>query len=99
MLLRIHSSHQGAESCIRRAKDVLFSPGMTSEIKEREGQCSTCNEYLSKQQKEPLMTYKIPTRPWKMVAQDLLTINSSKLDIHGNQYNKWLDNVITNSLI
>ena len=72
--LRIHSSHQEAESCIRRAKYVLFWPGMTSEIKERVGQCSKCNEYLSKQQKEPLMTYKITTRTLKMVAQDLFTV-------------------------
>ena len=27
------------------------------------------------------------------------TINSSKFGIHGNHYNKWLDNFITNSLI
>ena len=47
---------------------------MTSEIKDKVGQCSTCNEYLNKQQREPLMTYEILTRPWKMVAQDLFTL-------------------------
>ena len=73
MLLRTHSSHQGAEACIRRARDVIFWPGMTADIKEMVSQCSTCAEYQVKQQKQPLMTYKIPARPWKMVAQDLFT--------------------------
>ena len=96
MLLRIHSSHQGAESCIRRAKDVLFSPGMTSEIKERVGQCSTHNKYFNKQQKEPLMTYKILTRPWKMVAQDLFTVAHTDYLVTVDYYsNYWeLDSVL-----
>ena len=75
MLARTHSSHQGAEACVRRARDVIFWPGMTAEIKEMANQCSTCNEFRDKQQKEPLMTYEIPSRPWKMVAQDLFTWN------------------------
>ena len=29
--------------------------------------------HVCNQQKEPLMTYEIPSRPWKMVAQDLFT--------------------------
>ena len=31
---RAHSSHQGIEACIRRAKDVVFWPSMTKDIKE-----------------------------------------------------------------
>ena len=73
MLLRTHSSHQGAEACIRRARDVIFWPGMTADIKEMVSQCSTCAEYQVKQQKEPLMTYKIPATPWQMVSLDLFT--------------------------
>ena len=58
MLARTHSSHQGAEACVRRARDVIFWPGMTAEIKEMANQCSICNEYKHKQHKEPLMTGK-----------------------------------------
>jgi len=75
MLKKVHASHQGAEACIRRAKDVLFWPEMNSEITNMVSQCAACNEYQSRQQKEPLMTPEIPTRPWQMVAQDLFTVN------------------------
>jgi len=73
MLSRTHSSHQGIEACIQRAKDVIFWPGMSSDIKELVSHCDICSNYVCNQQKEPLMTYEIPTRPWKMVAQDLFT--------------------------
>ena len=75
MLRKIHSSHQGPEACIRRAKDVLFWPGMSTEIRQLVGQCSICNEYLQQQAKEPLMTY-IPSYPWQMVGQDLFTLDN-----------------------
>ena len=75
MLKKVHASHQGAEASIRQAKDVLFWPGMNSEITNMVSQCAACNEYQSRQQKEPLMTSEIPTRPWQMVAQDLFTVN------------------------
>ena len=64
-----------AEACIRQAKDVLFWPGMNGEITNMVNQCAACNEYLSQQQKQPMMTPAIPTRPWQMVAQDLFMIN------------------------
>ena len=73
MLQRIHSSHQGPEACVRRARDVIFWPGMSNEIRHLASQCPTCNEYTAKQQKEPLMSPDPPTAPWSMVAQDLFS--------------------------
>ena len=37
---RIHSSHLGAAACVRRARDVLFWPGMSSEITDVATACS-----------------------------------------------------------
>lgn len=50
---------------------MLFWPGMNGEVTNLVSQCA----YLSKQQKEPMMTPVIPIRPWQMVAQDLFTLN------------------------
>jgi hypothetical protein len=33
MLNKIHKAHQGAESSIRRARETLFWPGMSAEIR------------------------------------------------------------------
>ena len=71
MLEKIHRSHQGAEASIRRAKDSLFWPGMTAEINQMVTNCSICISMQPKQQKETMMSWEIPTRPWQIVAQDL----------------------------
>lgn len=46
MKQRIHLSHQGAYPCVQQAKDVLFWPGMASEIRHLVSQCSICNDYV-----------------------------------------------------
>ena len=56
-----------------RARDVIFWPAMTKEILHLVSQCSICNKYAAKQQKEPLMSPEVPTAPWSMIAQDLFT--------------------------
>ena len=72
---KIHSSHIGAEGCLRRAREVLFWPGMTAEIKEYISSCDTCNAYRKDQPKEPLVSQPVPDRPWSRVAVDLFTLD------------------------
>ena len=53
----------------------MFWPGMMSEIRHLADQCTICNDYAVKQQKEPLISTEIPIRPWSIVAQDLFTFD------------------------
>ena len=77
MMKRIHASHQGQQACLRRAKDALFWPGMSSQIKEAVSNCSLCAEYQTAQPKEPLITPELPSRPWSIVAQDLYSFQGN----------------------
>ena len=45
MLELIHESHQGIVKCKQRARDVLFWPGMSSQIEEKVSQCSLCAQF------------------------------------------------------
>ena len=74
MLVRIHSSHLGSQSCLRKARDVLYWPNMSNEIKDMIGQCSASNEYQQSQCKEPLMTHEIPERLWSRVTMDIFSL-------------------------
>jgi hypothetical protein len=75
MLQKVHSSHQGVEASIRRARDSLFWPGMGVDIKDMVSECSTCMSVKPKQQKETMMSWEIPSRPWQIVSQDLFQYN------------------------
>ena len=86
MLKKAHESCQGAEASIRRAKDVLFWPGMNAEIHNLVSQYPVCNDYLSTKQKEPMMTLEIPTRLWQIVAQDLFKLDHENFLITVNYF-------------
>ena len=52
---RLHSSHIGVNSCIRRARETCYFPGITAEIKRLISACPVCARIQTELQKEPLL--------------------------------------------
>ncbi|CAB4035611.1 Hypothetical predicted protein [Paramuricea clavata] len=77
MLEKIHAGHMGTEKCKKRAQDVLYWPGMNSQIEEMVLKCPTGLEYRPSNQKEPMIVQPTPTIPWDTVATDLFYWNNS----------------------
>ena len=68
---RLYGAHTGIESCLRRAREAVYWPGMTAEIKDHIAKCTVCAAYQKEQPKEPLISHKIPNRPWETIGCDL----------------------------
>jgi len=47
---------------------------MADQGKDQVQNFEVCNDFLARQQKESLMTHKIPETPWSKVSQDILTL-------------------------
>ena len=94
MLEKIHSGHIGAEGCLRRAREVLFWLGMTTEIKEYISSCDTCNAYRQDQPKEPLISQPVPDRPWSRVAVDLFTLDKKDYIVMVDDYSSIEVNIL-----
>lgn len=91
IIARSHASHLGIESCLRKARDSVFWPGMSSEIKEVVLQCSVCAEFQPKNHKEPMQTSKVPDRPWSRVAIDLFTLHKKEYVILVDYYSDFVE--------
>ena len=72
---KVHAGHMGINSCIRRARDLVFWPGMSKEIHQYVEACDTCARYASTQQPETLHLHPVPNRPWSKVGIDLFSIS------------------------
>lgn len=70
----IHSSHLGINGCQRRARECLYWPNMSTDIKDIVSQCSICRELETAQQRETLRSHDIPDRPWAKVGTDLFSL-------------------------
>jgi len=91
MLKRIHESHLGIESCRRRARDVLFWPGMSQSITEMVNNCEVCSTYQKRQTKEPLHPHAIPERPWQKIGIDLFTFDQQEYLLLVDYHSKFIE--------
>ena len=64
VMSKIHSSHLGIEACLRKARDSVFWPNMTSDEREQVSQRSICAELQSQNPKEPMQSHQISDHPW-----------------------------------
>ena len=71
---RLHASHYGPDSMMRRARECVFWPGMAREVKEMGDNCLPCQEHKPNNQKETLIQHEETQYPWQKVGCDLFTI-------------------------
>ena len=73
VLDKIHEGHQGIVKCRARARESVWWPGLSREIRDLVTNCKRCAK-LTQQSREPLITTPIPDRPWKMIATDFFEL-------------------------
>ena len=74
MLKKVHEGHLGMNSCVRRARDVVFWPGMSSELRQFVDACYICISMPAKQSQAPLIMHPTPQRPWQKVGANLMMV-------------------------
>ena len=73
---RLHAAHLGRDSMIRRARDLIYWPGMQREIEQVAEQCKVCLEMKPRNQKETLTHHAPVDQPWEKVGVDLFSIEN-----------------------
>ena len=73
-----HVGHQGETKCLLLARQSVFWPGMTNDIREMVKGCGVCNKHHSTQPKLPLMQPDLPERPWEKLGADIFQFKESK---------------------
>lgn len=75
MLERIHSAHIEIKGCLRRARECLHWPSISSAVNDYLDKCSICCSFESKQAKETLHSHQGAGRPWAKIKTDLFSCN------------------------
>ena len=91
MLAVIHGTHLGIVKCKQRAREALYWPGMSAQIKEKVKDCTICHDYAPAQQKEPLIPSPISDLPWAMAASDIFTFESEQFLVLVDYYFKYIE--------
>ena len=71
MLKLLYYNHLGIEKCKNRAKEILFWPMMSKEIKDGVENCNICMKYKKAHVKKPLLNRELLNRPWEVLGTDI----------------------------
>ncbi|CAH8629063.1 unnamed protein product [Dicrocoelium dendriticum] len=91
MLEHVHRAHLGANYTINRARELMFWPGMTGQIKDHVSNCEACRSHDIRQTKEPMMLHDVPDRPWQKVAVDLFWDNGKDYLLTVDYYSDYFE--------
>ncbi len=91
ILQRLHSSHQGVDRTLRRARQTVFWPGISSDIKSTVDACKMCQYYRPSQPKEPMKSDEPPSRIFEHVAADFFELDNHHYLAMADRYSGWLE--------
>ncbi|KAJ0169313.1 hypothetical protein K1T71_015197 [Dendrolimus kikuchii] len=70
MLSRVHEGHLGIERCKRRAREVMFWPGLSEDVERTVRRCTACALHAPPARRQPLLQHTVPALPWHKLASD-----------------------------
>ena len=79
MMAVTHASHVGIEGCLRRARECLYWPHMSQDMKKFISTCDVCLPHQASQQREPLKQHEVVMRPWAKLGVDLSSMHGRTL--------------------
>ena len=85
MIKQIHQGHIGVDGCLRRAREVIYWPGMNAEVKDHVSKCDVCNAHRPEQCREKLQT------PWAKVGTDLFELDGHQYIILVDYYSNFFE--------
>ena len=74
-----HANHIGIEGCLRRMRECLYWPRMTTQVKDYISKCEVCLSHRSAPPREPLRQHDFVARPWSKIGADLCQIDGRTL--------------------
>ena len=91
MMAACHSTHIGVEGCIRRARESMFWPRMSTELKEYVAKCDVCMSYRAMPGKETLLSHEFVARPWAKVGADLCDFKGRTLLVVCDYFSNFIE--------
>ncbi len=89
ILTAIHTGHQGETKCILLARESVFWPGITNQIREMVKDCQTCQKFQPAQPKMPILQPDLPTHPWEQLGTDIFEFQGHKYLIIVDYYSRF----------
>ena len=91
VLQSLHAAHQGVGSMERRARAIVFWPGMTADIQDTRDRCRTCIRNAPSQAATPPLSSPPPSTPFEQVFADFFQYAGRHYLAVGDRLSGWVE--------
>jgi transposase InsO family protein len=85
----LHVGHLGEEKTLLRARQLVFWPNLTNDIRAVVSGCTSCQADRPALQREPMIPHEMPARPWEVVGIDFFEWNGSHYLLIADVFSKF----------
>lgn len=71
VLTQLHAAHLGIEKTKKRARTIVYWPGIDDSIEKMIIKCETCQKHRPKRAREPMISHGVPELPFQKIAMDI----------------------------
>ena len=90
VLQALHSTHQGETKTLLLAKESVFWPGITNDIRNMIKDCQLCAQHQAAPPKMPILQPELPTRPWEKIGTDLFEYKEQNYLMIVDYYSRYI---------
>jgi hypothetical protein len=91
VLQHLHAAHQGASTMERRARAMMYWPGMSSDIRQTRDTCADCNRNAPSQAATPPIPSAPPSTPFEAVFADFFSQGGHHYLVVGDRLSGWVE--------
>ena len=89
VLTSLHTGHQGETRTILLARESVFWPGISNDIRKMIQSCATCVKFQHAQPSMPVLQPDLPTRPMQKLGTDIFDYKGGKYLIVVDYYSRF----------
>ena len=89
VLHELHSSQQGQDRTLRQARQVVYWPSITNDIRNVVRSCAACAERLPSHAPEPLLVEPPSSRLFECAASDLFQLAGHHFLVYTDRFSGW----------
>ena len=90
-LKEIHRGHLGIQRSLSRARENVYWHKMNDDVIQHVQNCRACQYHQKDKPEEPVLTHKIPERPWQIVGADIYQLERVNYLVIADSYSGFFD--------
>lgn len=91
MLKMLHESHIGITKTQMRARQILYWPGIDTDIENFIASCRICEKFRPSNSREPMIPHPVPNYPFEYIGCDIMTYANVDYLVVIDYFSKWFE--------